>query len=69
MQTPLNYRILLHIQSNDSKKNMVPEKTQNSKTIYRYIASKTHIFTLKLFGIITIDNCNIVVHIYSLFGP
>ena len=36
----MNY--LLHIESNESKNNMVPEKTQNSKTIYRYIASKTH---------------------------
>ena len=34
----MNY--LLHIESNESKKSMVPEKTQNSKTIY--IASKTH---------------------------
>ena len=31
---------LLHIESNESKKNMVPEKTQNSKTIY--INSRTH---------------------------
>ncbi len=27
------------------------------------------IILLKLLGTITIDNCNIVVHVYSLFGP
>jgi hypothetical protein len=27
------------------------------------------IILLKLLGTITIDYCNIVVHIYSLFGP
>ena len=60
----INY--LLHIESNESKRIWYQRKLRIRK---QSTSPVKPIILLKLLGTITIDYCNIVVHIYSLFGP
>jgi hypothetical protein len=57
----INY--LLHIESNESRKNMVPEKNQNSKIIY--ISNKTHDSTKTLRN----DSNRLLQHCCSYLQP
>ena len=60
----MNY--LLHSESNESKRIWYQRKLRIRKQSTLPVKP---IILLKLLGMITIDYCNIVVLIYSLFGP